>query len=87
MAPRATHVGFAALSSTLGRVPQMRVSGAAPGYLNPGTREGPRTDSPRKARSRALNKRPEPSAPAERKRPGEPAEKGGSSGVSAGEWP
>ncbi len=53
--PRATSRGFAA-PDTSGRFSPMRVSGAAPGYLNPGTREGPRTNHPGRNDCSALNK-------------------------------
>ena len=36
---------FSSLPDLPGRSTPMRVSGAAPGYLNPGTREGPRTEN------------------------------------------
>ena len=35
---------FSSLPELPGRSIPMRLSSAAPGYLNPGTREGPRTD-------------------------------------------
>lgn len=52
---RCTRVELA--PSFFARMLPMRVSGAAPGYLNPGSREGLCNRSPRKARSDALQLR------------------------------
>lgn len=61
----------------------MRVSGAAPGSLNPGTREGPRTNHPAKGESGALRKRLDGNAGGGDSSPGEGVESRGSPRVRA----